>query len=193
MERDVPSIATATRSLARTLKQFRSNRLQKPRWLQAAETGDLEFIQKRLREGQDVEAADDLGRTALCGWPRGLATPQSWFNPWRQAPTRTFGSAGSIACRRPFVWRRGKETLRSCALPEALADANLLCTWRRCTPLDLVEDCAVQSELARENCRGRPPLRADEARRPARSKSEAVGACRAYVLAHGVAMQLGHG
>ena len=65
MERDVPSITTATRSLARSLKQFRSNRLQKPRWLSAAEHGDLEFIQKRLREGQDIEVAGDWGRTAL--------------------------------------------------------------------------------------------------------------------------------
>ena len=65
MERDVPSITTATRSLARSLKQFRSNRLQKPRWLQAAETGDVDFIQKRLREGQDIEVVGDWGRTAL--------------------------------------------------------------------------------------------------------------------------------
>ena len=48
--RDVPH-HDCDQVLARSLKQFRSNRLQKPRWLSAAETGDLDFIQKRLRRG----------------------------------------------------------------------------------------------------------------------------------------------
>ena len=54
--------------LARALnayKVYRSKCRHTPRWLSSAKTGNLEFIQRRLREGQDVEVAGDWGRTAL--------------------------------------------------------------------------------------------------------------------------------
>ena len=43
----------------------RSNSMNKSRWLHAAKSGNLELIEQRLREGQNIETAGAWGRTAL--------------------------------------------------------------------------------------------------------------------------------
>lgn len=52
-------------ALVRLFKTYRSNSMNKSRWLHAAKSGNLEFIEQRLREGQNIETAGAWGRTAL--------------------------------------------------------------------------------------------------------------------------------
>ena len=151
MERDVPSITTATRSLARSLKQFRSNRLQKPRWLSAAETGDLEFIQKRLREGQDIEVVGDWGRTAL--WTAVRFGQTGVVAQLLAAGAKPDVGDSGLDCMTPLhvaVWQGNLEATRQ--LLEARANPNLR-NWSGRTALDLVSRCVVQNERLRQQLR----------------------------------------
>ena len=151
MERDVPSITTATRSLARSLKQFRSNRLQKPRWLSAAETGDLDFIQKRLGEGQDIEVAGDWGRTAL--WTAVRFGQTGVVAQLLAAGAKPDVGDSGLDCMTPLhvaVWQGNLEATRQ--LLEARANPNLR-NWSGRTALDLVNRCVVQNERLRQQLR----------------------------------------
>ena len=174
-----------TTALARAFTLHRSNRfhrLNKPRWLRAAQDGNLEFIKRRLREGQDVEAADDCGRTAL--WMAAGSGHTAIVVQLLAAGAKPDVWDSGIDCMTPLhvaTWQGNVEIVRR--LLEAHADPNL-CNWSRCTPLDLVEDCVVQSELARENLRhellrrgGRPGAKAKASAPAAPTGSPTASPC----------------
>ena len=142
------------KALARAFTLYRSNRfhkLNKPRWLRASTTGNLEFIKRRLREGQDVEAADDYGRTALWMAARfGHTTIVAQLLAAGAKPNVWDCGLDGNTPLHVATWQGHAEVVRR--LLKALADPNL-CNWSGHTPLDLVEVCVVQSELNRDNLR----------------------------------------